>query len=180
MIQFEKEVVEYLNLPKIPAREWNGKEPFDKGVALLLLRGKTYAYAACSFNPDEGDKMPKVTKVFGIEPFVTVEKVFVVPNYMTVESDIQEMDLDEDSKKRASRMLNEAREIEDDGIEKQTVKMEDLPEWIFDEIHSKDEARAWIKAYQSRNKIKGKIPTNEDVIKLRLYSIYIELNNKPK
>lgn len=180
MIQFEKEVVEYLNLPKIPIREWNGKEPFDKGVALLLLRGDTHAYAACTFNPDKGDKKPKVTKVFGIIPFVSVEKIYIVPNYMTIEDDIKEMDLDDESKKRASRMLNEAIEMENDGVESRVVKMEDLPEWIFDEIHSKDEARAWLKAYQSRNKIRGKIPTSSEVIKLRLYSIYIELKNKEK
>ena len=37
MIEFEKEVIKYLNIPSIPKKEWDGKSSFSKGVALLEL-----------------------------------------------------------------------------------------------------------------------------------------------
>lgn len=175
---FEKEVIKHLNLPSIPVKEWDGKSSFSKGVALLSLRGEREAYAVASFDADV-DKKPNIVKVFGIEPFVNIKKVFVVPAYMTTEEEIKDMDLDEQSKKKVQQVLNEAREIENEGTEDENP-MANLPEWIFPEINSKQEAEAWLRNFQSRNKQKGRIPTTEENIKLRLYSIYTELQNKTK
>ena len=178
MVQFEKEVLEYLNIPSIPKKEFDGKTSFAKGVALLNLRGEREAYAVASFDADV-DKKPNIVKVFGIEPFVGIKKVFVVPAYMTTEEEIKDMDLDEQSKKKAAEILKEASEIENEGT-KDENPMENLPEWIFPEINSKQEAEAWLRNFQSRNKQQGRIPTTEENIKLRLFSIYTELQNKAK
>lgn len=179
-IQFEKELLAYLNLPSIPLKEWNGDlTSFEKGVAVLELRGERLAYAVCKFDPSNGDKQPRVVKTFGIEPFVKINKVFIVPNYMSNIEDVKDMDLDEQSKKKAEQILKEAQELETEGT-KDENPMENLPEWIFEEIHSKQEAEAWLRNFQSRNKQKGRIPTTDENIKLRLYSIYTELHKKMK
>ena len=178
MIQFEKEILCFLNLPKVPAKEWDGKSSFQKGVAVLEMINNNEAYAVASFDADK-DKTPNVTKVFGIEPFVCIKKVFVVPSYMTTEEEIKDMDLDEQSKKKVQEVLDEVKEIENEGT-KEENPMENLPEWIFSEIHSKQEAEAWLKNFQSRNKQKGRIPTTDENIKLRLFSIYSELQKKQK
>jgi len=178
MIEFEHNVIEYLGLPSIPKKEWDGKSSFSKGVALLSLRGEREAYAVASFDADV-DKKPNIVKVFGIEPFVNIKKVFVVPAYMTTEDEIKDMDLDEQSKKKVQQVLDEAKEIENDGT-KEENPMEKLPEWIFPEIENKEQAVAWLKNFQSRNKQKGRIPTTDENIKLRLFSIYSELQKKQK
>ena len=178
MIAFEKEIVAYLNLPSIPKKEWDGKSSFQKGVALLSLRGEREAYAVASFDA-EVDKTPNIVKVFGIEPFMNIKKVFVVPTYMTTEEEIGDMDLDEQSKKKVQQVLDEAKEIENEGT-KEENPMANLPEWIFPEIENKEQAVAWLRNFQSRNKQKGRIPTTEENIKLRLFSIYSELQKKQK
>jgi hypothetical protein len=89
------------------------------------------------------------------------------------------MDLDEQSKKKAEQMLKEAQELETEGT-KEENPMENLPEWIFPEIENKEQAVAWLKNFQSRNKQKGRIPTTDENIKLRLFSIYSELQKKQK
>lgn len=177
-ILFEKEITTFLNLPSIPKKEWDGKSSFQKGVAILETRNSDEAYAVASFDADK-DKTPNVTKVFGIEPFVSVKKIFVVPTYMTTQDEIDDMDLDEQSKKKVQQVLDEAKEIENEGTEEENP-MENLPEWIFPEINSKQEAEAWLRNFQSRNKRKGRIPTTEENIKLRLFSIYSELQKKQK
>lgn len=175
---FEKEVIRHLNLPSIPKKEWDGKSSFSKGVALISLRGGREAYAVASFDANV-DKAPNIVKVFGIEPFVGIKKVFVVPSYMTTEEEIKDMDLDEQSKKKVQEVLDEAKEIENEGTEEENP-MKGLPEWIFPEINSKQEAEAWLRNFQSRNKQKGRIPTTDENIKLRLFSIYSELQKKQK
>lgn len=175
---FEKEVIKHLNLPSIPKKEWDGKSSFSKGVALISLQGEREAYAVASFDANV-DKTPNIVKVFGIEPFVGIKKVFVVPSYMTTEEEIKDMDLDEQSKKKVREVLNEAKEIENEGT-KEENPIEKLPEWIFPEIENKEQAVAWLKNFQSRNKQKGRIPTTEENIKLRLFSIYSELQKKQK
>lgn len=181
MIQFEKEIIAYLGLPSIPKKEWDGKMPFDKGVAIVDLGDEREAYAACAFTPDEGDKEPRITKVFGVEPFMGMKKIYVVPSYMNNVEDVKGMDLDEESKKNAERLLKEATEMENEGVEdKDALSMDKLPEWIFDNIHNQEEARAYIQSYNSRNKIKGRIPSTTEAIKLRLFAIYSEINNKKK
>jgi hypothetical protein len=176
MIEFEKEVVEYLNIPNIPKKEWNQQDSFQDGVAVVGLSLGRQAYAVCTFNKDE-DREPRIKKVFGIEPFTSIEKIFVVPAYM--DNDTSDADLDSESKKRAEQLAEEAKELENAGtVDESIEKANLLPEWIFDEIHNREEAMAWLKQYNIRNKIKkGKVPTNEETIKMRLYNIYMSQNN---
>lgn len=177
MIEFEKEIIAYLNLPSIPRKEWNQIDSFQSGVAVVNMSLGRQAYAVCTFNKDE-DKEPRIKKVFGIEPFTGIEKVFVVPSYM--DNDTTEVDLDAESKKRAEQLAAEAHELENEGTVDEAVQEADkLPEWIFDEIHNMSEAQAWLKQYNIRNGIrKGKIPTNEETIKMRLYNIYMSNKNR--
>jgi hypothetical protein len=177
MIEFEKEVIDYLNIPSLPSKEWNGKDSFQDGVAVVSMPQKRYAYAVCTFNK-ETDKEPRIKKVFGIEPFTGVDKIFVVPSYM--DNDTSDADLDSESKKKAEQLAAEAAELENKGtVEESIEKANKLPEWIFDEIHNREEAIAWLKQYNARNGIKkSKVPTNEETIKLRLYNIY--MSNKKR
>jgi len=172
MVEFEKEVIAYLNIPSIPKKEWNQQDSFKDGVAVVGLSLGRMAYAVCTFDK-ETDKEPRIKKVFGIEPFTSIEKVFVVPSYM--DNDTTNADLDTESKKRAEQLVAEANELENKGVVDEAVENANkLPEWIFDEIHNRDEAIAWLKQYNQRNGIKkGKVPTNDDTIKMRLYNIYM-------
>lgn len=174
MIEFEKEVVEYLGIPNIPIKEWDNLTPFDKGVAVIKMKDERLAYAVCSYNPDKGNGVA-VTKVFGIEPFVEITKVFIVPNYITNIADVDDMDLDEDSKKRAKEVLQEAAEFENED-----VSDEDTPssEYYFENITNDEEAVAFIKTYNKRNKIRQKPPRNHEAIIMRLAVIYSEQNKK--
>ena len=177
MVEFEKEVVTYLNIPSIPKKEWNQTDSFQCGVAVINLSLGRQAYAVCSFDK-ETDKEPRITKVFGVEPFGSIDKVFVVPAYM--DNNTVDADLDSESKKRAEQLAAEASELENQGVKEETIENANkLPEWIFDEIHNKEEAIAWLKQYNVRNKIKkGKVPTNEETIKMRLYNIYMSNKNR--
>lgn len=172
MIEFEKEVIGYLHLPSLPKKEWNQQDSFQDGVAIVSLSLGRMAYAVCTFDK-ETDKEPRIKKVFGIEPFTNIEKVFVVPAYM--DNDTNDVDLDSESKRKAEQLAAEAMELENEGtVDEAIEEANKLPEWIFDEIHNRDEAIAWLKQYNHRNGIKkGKVPTNEETIKMRLYNIYM-------
>ena len=176
MVEFEKEVIMYLNLPSIPKKEWNQTDSFENGVAIINLSLGRQAYAVCSFDK-ETDKEPRITKVFGVEPFSGIDKVFVVPAYM--DNNTVDADLDAESKKRAEQLAVEAQELENEGVVDEAIqKADELPEWIFDEIHNLQEAQAWLKQYNIRNGVrKGKIPSNEETIKMRLYNIYMSNKN---
>lgn len=177
MVEYEKEVIAYLNIPSIPKKEWNQLDSFQNGVAIVSLSLGRLAYAVCTFDK-ETDKEPRIKKVFGIEPFTSIEKVFVVPSYM--DNDTSEVDLDAESKKRAEQLAEEAKELENQGTVEEAIEdANKLPEWIFDEIHNKDEAMAFLREYNRINRIKkGKVPTNEETIKLRLYNIYMSNKNR--
>ena len=95
MVEFEKEVVTYLNIPSIPKKEWNQTDSFQCGVAVINLSLGRQAYAVCSFDK-ETDREPRITKVFGVEPFGSIDKVFVVPAYM--DNNTVDADLDAESK----------------------------------------------------------------------------------
>lgn len=177
MIEFEKEVIAYLNLPSIPRKEWNQQDSFQDGVAVVNLSLGRQAYAVCTFNKDE-DKEPRIKKVFGIEPFTSIEKVFVVPSYM--DNDTTEVDLDAESKKRAEQLAAEAQELENEGVVDEAIqKADELPEWIFPEIQNREQAQAYLREFNRMNGIrKGKIPSNEETIKMRLYNIYMSNKNR--
>jgi len=177
MIEFEKEVIAYLNIPSIPKKEWNGKDSFQDGVAVINLTLNRQAFAVCTFNEDE-DKEPRIKKVFGVEPFMGIEKVFVVPSYM--DNDTTDADLDSESKKRAEQLAAEAKELENQGTVEEAIEdANKLPEWIFPEIQNIEQAQAYLREYNRMNRIKkGKIPTNEETIKMRLYNIYMSNKNR--
>jgi len=176
MIKFEKEVCEYLQIPSIPRKEWNEKDSFKKGVAVVRLAVSGTGYAVCTYDEDN-DVEPRIIKSFASEPFYEIENVFVVPNYMnTSEKDISEMDLDDESKKKAEQLVQEAQELTATSEEnKEIEEMQQLPEWIFPEITNAEEARAWLQSWNSKNKVRGKIPTNEETIKMRLLNIYSQM-----
>lgn len=177
MIEFEKEVIAYLNLPSMPKKEWNQTDSFQCGVAVINLSLGRQAYAVCSFDK-ETDKEPRITKVFGVEPFGSIDKVFVVPAYM--DNDTTDADLDSESKKRAEQLAEEAKELENQGTVDEAIEdANKLPEWIFPEIHNIEEAQAYLREYNRINRIKkGKIPSNEETIKMRLYNIYMSNKNR--
>lgn len=180
MVKFEREICEYLGIPSIPKKEHDGKSSFKKGVAIVQLSVSGYGYAVCTFDA-ENDNEPRIIKSFASEPFYGIEKIFVVPNYMnTSEKDIKEMDLDEESKKKVESLVQEAQELTKQSEEnKEIEEMQQLPEWIFPEIENREQAIAWLQNYNNRNhNKKGKIPTNEETIKMRLLNIYSQMKNK--
>lgn len=178
-ILYKKEVVEYLGLPGVPKKEWDGKSSFNKGVAVITLYGERKAYAAARFDA-ETDTEPRITKVFSIERYHSVEAVFVVPPYMTTEDEVEGMDLDEQSKKKVEAILKEAKEIEDEGVEDDKELTSPKNEYYFDHIHTDEEACAYIQAYNSRNKIRGKIPSTHEGLVMRLAVIYSDNKKKKK
>lgn len=175
MVKYEKEICEYLQLPSIPIRKWDGKSSFKNGVCIVDLGYNELGYAVCTYDSDE-DKEPRITKCFSLEPFRSVVDIFVVPNYMDV--DIENVDLDDESKKAAERLAEEAKEVSKEEEDESLKKMKELPEWVFDEIHNVEEAQAWLRNYNSRNRIKGKIPSNPETLKMRLLSIYSQMKKK--
>ena len=177
MIQFKREIIDYLRLPSIPLKEWDGKSSFKNCVAVVFLSTGYEAYAVASFDAENDDE-PRIMKVFSQEPFTQILRVYIVPQYMDVD-DIRDADLDDESKKRAEELAKEAKEIEDEGVEEET-DMSKLPEWIFDHIKNRDEAEAYLKSYRKTNKIKGSLPKTEENLKLALYVIYTEMQNKLK
>lgn len=178
MIQFEKEIINYLKLPGIPKRVWDGLSSFDDGVAVVNLTLGNQAYAVCAFN-SETDREPRIKKVFAQEPFGGIEKVFVVPSYMET-SNISDADLDEQSKEAAKRLADEAEDLTQ-GVEEETPLFGDnLPEYFFDKIHNDEEAMAFIASYNKDNGIRGVVPTKHDTLVMRLGVIYSDLQKKNK
>ena len=175
-ILFEQEICDFLALPKIPAKEWDKKSAFKKSVAIVRTFSGCLAYAVASFDPEK-DSEVRIVKTFSPEVFLGIEKVFIVPSYM--DKDVENFDLDDESRKKAEELIKEAESIENKGEESLVPDIDVLPEWIFDEIHSKDEAVAWLKDYNKRNRIKGDVPKKDDTIKLRLYAIFTA-NFKPE
>lgn len=169
MILFEKETIEYLGLPSIPKKVWDGKSPFENSVAVVNMCDGRKAYAICSYNSDNAQ--PQIRRVFCQEPFNGIEKVFIVPSYMQSVSDVDNMDLDEDSKRKAKIILSEASELENDGVIDEPIQ-EPENEYYFPNISNDEEASAFITNYNRRNKIKGKVPKTHEGILMRLSVIY--------
>lgn len=176
MISFEKEVCSYLNIPSLPKKEWDGKSSFKNAVATIKLGGSRLAYAVASYD-EVKDDAPRVVKSFMTEPFYGIDKIFVVPSYM--DTDVNNMDLDEQSKKAAEDLKKEADELENQGADENMEVPEN--EYCFDHIHNDEEAIAFIEAYNRENNIKGAIPKKHESIIARLTVIYAEsLKKAPK
>ena len=176
MISFEKEVCSYLNIPSLPKKEWDGNSSFKNAVATIKLGGSRLAYAVASYD-EAKDDAPRVVKSFMTEPFYGIDKIFVVPSYM--DNDVDNMDLDEQSKKAAEDLKKEADELENQGADENMEVPEN--EYCFDHIHNDEEAIAFIEAYNRENNIKGAIPKKHESIIARLTVIYAEsLKKSPK
>lgn len=178
----EKEVLDYLQIPNVPKKEWDGKTSFKDGVAIVNLYGGKQMYAIATFDA-ETDTNPRIKKVFSGEPFYDVVNVFVVPSYMAKEEDVENFDIDEQSKVAAIALLEEAKELENAGVEEKPFEDDNSNsnEWVFDEIHNMEEARAWIKSYNHKNRInKNRIPKDEESMKLRLLAISKEMEKQNK
>lgn len=164
MIKYEKEIIEWLNLPSIPKKKWDGKTGFRDGVAVIKHNMGSESYAVATFEP-ERDEMPRIKKVFGLEPYFEIGDIFVVPAYMN--EDVESFDLDDESKKAAQRLIEEAHELEMEGVEEKKVEMP-KNEYFFDNIHNDEEAIAFIKSWNKSNRIKGRIPTDHETILMKL------------
>ena len=174
-IRFEKEVCQYLSLPSIPLKEWNGKTSFKDGVAVTKLLLGDLAYAVCTFNADT-DKEPRIKKVFAEERFSGIDKIFVVPSYMDT-NDIENSDLDEQSKEAAERLAQETEELAETTENDEKVEMPEN-EYFFDHIHNDDEAIAFITAYNRDNNIRGAVPSKHETLVMRLGVIFNDLKKK--
>ena len=179
MIQFETEICDYLSIPSIPKKKWDGKTSFKDGVAVIDNGNGLSSYAVCTFNSDK-EPAPRVVKVFSQEPFSSVGDIYVVPSFMN--TDVEHMGMDDESKKAAERLISEANELSatSDKEKDEIDEMKSLPEWIFPEVSNKEEAQAWLRNYNTTNKLKGRIPENEETLKLRLLNIYSKMAKKNK
>lgn len=175
-IEFEKDVLSYLNLPSIPIKEWNGKDGFKDGVAVIEYRNGNHGYAIAEFDP-QVDSEPRIKKVFTLEPFKAIVRIMVVPAYMN--NDVSSMDLDDESKKAAERLANEVTELENDGVDFEMITTP-KNEFFFDNITNDEQGRAFIKAYNQSKRIRGKVPKNHDAIVARLAVIWSDENKKGK
>lgn len=169
-ILFENEICKELGLPAIPKKEWDGKSPFDKGVGIVKTTLGDKAYAVVRFDTEK-EQQPNVVKVFSGEPFIGIEKVFIVPPYM--ETDVEDADLDEESKKKAEELAKQAEEIETEDNDDKISEQENP--YFFDHIHNDEEAIAFIESYNKENKIGGRVPKTHDTILMRLSVIYADL-----
>lgn len=176
MILKEKELLAYLNIPSIPKKKWDGIKSFKDGVAVITtISGRQY-YAVATFDSEQMEQ-PKIKHVFSVEPFKSIGDIYVVPSYM--DDDVDGFDMDDESKKRAEAILEEAHELEMRGVEtEESVILENKNEYFFDNITTDEEAMAFIKAYNKMNKIGGKVPTKHESIVLRLAVIYNDEQKK--
>lgn len=175
MVDKENEVCQYLGIPSIPKKKWDGKTGFKRGVGVVNLFTGGKAYVVVTFNPEK-DTDCRILKVFTQEQFnFGIEDVFVVPDYM--DTDVESMDFDENSKEAAKALVNEALDLENSDTAASKVALPEN-EYYFPNVTCDDEGIAYIKSYNIANKIKGRIPTTHESIVMRLSVIYSELNNK--
>ena len=166
----EKKVCEYLKIPKCPKKEWDGESNFIKGIAIVNRITGEKGYAVCSFDSKKQEN-PKVIKDFYDTPFNKILKIYPVPSYLDQETN--NVDLDESSKEAAKALVDEQEELVG---EKEKEKVDELPEWGYEEIHNKEEAVAFLK---SKN-LKGKLPEKEEAIKAKLLLLRTEENKQNK
>lgn len=167
-ILFEKEVCKFLNIPSIPKKAWDKKSPFVSGVAIVNMNFGRKGYAVARFDAEK-EKEPNIIKVFASEQFYGIDEIFVVPEYMDV--DVDKADLDDESKKKAEELAQQAEEIENEG--KEDFKEPENP-YYFDNITNDEEAIAFIQAYNQKNGIKGAVPKKHDTILMRLSVIFAD------
>lgn len=165
IIDSKLEVCKYLGIPDIPKKLWNEKSSFDKGVCLLKCVDNSEIFGICSYNEEKG---LRVIKVFNSIPFTKIISVYPIPSYM--DDDIEQMEFDSDESTEAmEQLLKEKEEIVKKDVEK--PKIEDY-EWGFPFIVNKEQAMAYLKEQYKKDKIKGAIPTKDEVLKAKLKVLY--------
>ena len=170
-VLYEKEVCESIMIPNIPKKEWNGKDSFKYGVAIIsTIVGNAYALATYDKDVDE---KPRIIKVFDSTPFTEILAIYVVPTYM--DNDVKDWDVDEQSKKAAEQIIEEAKEMEVESTDSLEMKVPEN-EYFFDNITNDEEAMAFIKSYNRQHKINGRIPATHESLVLRLGVIWGEQN----
>ena len=167
-IRFENKICQFLGIPAIPKKKWDKETQFDNGVAIIKRVTGDEDYAVCSFNSTI-DENVRITKDFGFEPFVEIIEVYPVPAYM--EDNIENMQLDEESKMAMEVLLEEKKEIVNKNVEKPKV---DVYEWGYPFIKNQKEAEA----YLAKNNTRGRIPTNKITLQNKLRLMYREEQNK--
>ncbi len=180
MVEYENEVCQYLGIPSIPKKKWDRKSSFKHGVGIVDLIGGNQAYVVVTFDAEKDpDGYCRILKVFSLEQFALggfgLSEVFVVPDYMN--TDVESMDFDEKSKEAAKTLVNEALDLENSDTAASKVALPEN-EYYFDNIHDDEEAQAFIKSYNTSNRIRGKVPTTHEAIVMRLSVIHSEINNK--
>lgn len=179
MIQFEKEAIQYLRLPSMPKKKWDGKQSFRRGIAVLNLVNDEQGYAIASFD-SETQSEPQIIKVFSLQMYTSVDmdNIYIVPEYMDTKS-IDEWDVDEASKRAAQAIVEEGNAMIGEGDMEKTEVPEN--EYFFDFIHNDEEAIGFLKAQmKKRGKAKSKVPTTHDDIVTLLASLWMESNSKEK
>ena len=101
-----------------------------------------------------------------------IKLYFFAEGGIYMDTDVDNMDLDEQSKKAAEDLKKEADELENQGAD-ETMEVP-KNEYCFDHIHNDEEAIAFIEAYNKKNGIKGQVPKKHDTILNRLLVIYSE------
>ena len=162
---YEKEILEYLNVPSIPKKLWDGVKPFKNACGVVESKNGILCYAVFGFSDKANAAFVK--KVFGEEPILKIKEIYPVPDYMDMQ-DIDKWDLDDKSKNAAKNLADEALEIETENVKSE----EPTNEWIFDEIHNIEEARAFVASYRKRNKMRGKQIKDEESLKNFLYVMW--------
>lgn len=163
---YEKEILEYLNIPSIPQKKWDGK-PFKNACGIVHLKGKNTAFAVFGFS--DSSNAPYIKKVFGEEPIINIGEIYPIPDYMDMQG-IENWDVPDESKDAAQNLANEAIEMEKSQQNEEDEFLSN--EWFFDEIHNIDEARAWVANYRKKKRMRGKPIKDEESLKNFLYVIY--------
>lgn len=175
-IFFESDVCQYLGIPSIPKKAWDGNSSFKSGVAVVDIGHGEEAYAVATYDAS-ADEKPRVKKVFSLDTFYKIVEIFVVPSYM--DGDVQSFDLSDEDKQKARALLDEANELEMEGVEESKPEMPEN-EYFFDNIKDDAEAVAFIKAYNRSNRIRGRVPSDHEAIVMKLSVMYADLQRANK
>lgn len=167
-ILFFNEICEFLQIPSIPKKKWDGKQHFDKGVGVIKHYDGTESYAFVKY-PD-GNSDVNVAKVFSEVQFYELKEIYIVPDYMNDISEVDKMDLDDTSKEHAKELLQQASFVDD--LDSDFIADN---EYYFDFIKNDEQAIAFIKAQNKKKRIRSRLPkTHEDIV-MRLAVLFNEM-----
>ena len=166
----DKQICEYLKIPKCPKKKWDKESSFIFGVAAVNRITDEVGYAVCRFDKEKDDA-PRIIKDFNPIPFNRIIEVYPIPSYLDQET--EKVDLDEKSKEAAKALVEEQKTLVE-GLEDK--KVDEIPEWGYEEIHNKEEGLAFLKT----KNLKGKLPTREEAIKAKLVLLRSEDDKQNK